>query len=105
MPDRIPIFRPPWARRRVTDRSAPETRERKAVYNSALWLALRQAYLAQHPLCEHCHRHGDLRLAVHVHHRIDLAHRPDLAYSVENLEALCLPCHSRETARRMHRCE
>lgn len=38
--------------------------------------------------------------ASQVHHKIDLAERPDLAYDLGNLEALCQGHHSGETMRR-----
>lgn len=77
--------------------------------NSKQWKTLRIAYLRQHPLCERCIREGKaagvpegyIRSAVDVHHRTPvetaktLAEMERLCYDWHNLEALCIPCHSR----------
>ena len=103
MPTRPGYLRPAHSRARPPmDRSGAETRERKATYNTSRWGALRAMYLAHNPLCEECQRHGEIVPAEQVHHRLDLSVRPDMAFDMANLEALCRPCHSRETARRVN---
>lgn len=78
----------------------PEDRaERKKLYNSKEWRALRLLKLGRDPLCEECLRRNIVEPGAHVHHLQSLAERPDLALSLGNLETLCVPCHSRETSR------
>lgn len=77
--------------------------------NDRRWKELRIAYLRQHPLCERCLREGKeagvpdgyITPAIDVHHRVPVetakttAEMERLAYDWNNLEALCIPCHSR----------
>jgi len=56
----------------------------------AAWQRCREAYVAEHPMCEVCGR--DLTRA--VHHVRSLADRPDLRLDSENLLAVCgEACH------------
>ena len=74
--------------------------------NSKRWKQLRMAYLQEHPLCERCYREGIeqrgkpyKRSAIDLHHKVPVesAHTiqemEQLAYDLNNLEALCIPCH------------
>ena len=77
--------------------------------NDRRWRELRIAYLREHPLCERCIREGQaagvpegyITPAIDVHHRVPvetaktLQEMERLAYDWNNLEALCIPCHSR----------
>ena len=77
--------------------------------NDRRWRELRIAYLREHPLCERCIREGKaagvpegyITPAIDVHHRVPvetaktMAEMERLAYDWNNLEALCIPCHSR----------
>ena len=77
--------------------------------NDRRWRELRIAYLREHPLCERCIREGKaagvpegyITPAIDVHHRMPvetaktLQEMERLAYDWNNLEALCIPCHSR----------
>jgi len=56
------------------------------------WSALSREIRQERPTCEHCHR----RRSRHVDH-IDGNH---LNNEAANLQALCVPCHSRKTAQR-----
>ena len=65
-------------------------------YNSTAWEKCRLAYIQSvFGLCEKCGRPG-----VIVHHKIYLSpsniNDPMITLSFENLELLCLPCHSNE---------
>lgn len=71
--------------------------EHHAIYSTKRWKRLRQMKLRADPLCEL--DEGCRRLAVEVHHREDVADRPDLAYEWGNLCSACKSCHSAETAR------
>jgi 5-methylcytosine-specific restriction protein A len=77
--------------------------------NDRRWRELRIAYLREHPLCERCIREGKaagvpegyITPSIDVHHRVPvetaktLQEMERLAYDWNNLEALCIPCHSR----------
>ena len=69
-------------------RRDPETNRR---YGAA-WRKIRAAYIAAHPLCEECQRAGRLTPAREVHHILPLSQGG--GHAVENLMALCTPCHS-----------
>ena len=61
------------------------------------WQKYRKAYLAQHPLCVECMKHGRYVPATDVDHI--KAHRgdKDLFWDPDNLQALCHSCHSKKT--------
>ncbi len=63
----------------------------------ARWRRLRGAFLAAHPICNECVKHKRITPAVDVHHRVARRKSPELAYSWDNLEALCHGCHSQKT--------
>lgn len=84
--------------RRETEAASPERREAWRWLASSRWLRLRAWYLARHPLCERCKLAGRIRPATEIHHKIPRREAPHLALRSSNLEALCKPCHSRETA-------
>ena len=95
-PPGMAVFRPP------PPPQPPADRERELFYKRAAWRRCRALKLARDPLCEACPRSGVARRepATQVHHKVDLAERPDLAYDLGNLEALCQRHHSSETMRR-----
>lgn len=73
---------------------------RSVQYNKLIqtekWHKIRNAYIKQQPLCERCRQN----LATEVHHikpLEDYTDRPEvmeqLAYDVNNLQALCHKCH------------
>lgn len=95
-PERSATHRP------KVDRVIPADRvERHRFYNRAAWRKCRAKKLRANPLCERCEAEGRLRDASQVHHKVDLAEAPELAYTLSNLESLCQECHSRETMRRI----
>ena len=61
------------------------------------WRKIRNRYIAAHPLCEHCQAAGLVTPAQEVHHILPLDHGG--THEESNLQALCKPCHSRQTAR------
>ena len=69
--------------------------------NSKRWKELRQWKLQQNPLCEICKSEGYIRSAIDVHHKIpcetarNVFEMEQLCFSVDNLQALCIPCHQR----------
>lgn len=74
------------------ERERTITRAGKATYNSKRWQMTRRAKLDRTPICERCNN----ELATEVHHRTAIADG-GAEYAMENLEALCKSCHSRET--------
>lgn len=74
--------------------------ERQKIYSTQQWKKLSKAYLMMHPLCEECLKAGKVTPAVHVHHIVsfmtasDELKRLELALDSNNLEALCVACHT-----------
>jgi 5-methylcytosine-specific restriction endonuclease McrA len=67
-------------------------------YNSTLWRKVRRAFIQSNPpeapgLCQDCLARGIQTQATEVHHRLDRRQFPDLALSMENLQACCHSCH------------
>lgn len=71
----------------------PATRKRYG----RTWKRVRDQYIAAHPLCEECQKHGKLVPAEEVHHIKPLSKGGTHASS--NLMSLCTSCHSSITAR------
>lgn len=46
--------------------------------------------------CQECKRRGKYSKGRNVHHIKELRDRPDLAYTLSNLETLCIQCHNLE---------
>lgn len=66
----------------------------KKFYNSKAWEKCREAYKQSvYGLCERCGQPGD-----EVHHKIHLSpnniNNPDVTLNWNNLELLCMSCHS-----------
>ena len=59
------------------------------------WRKLRALFLSANPFCEMCKQEGRLTDATEVHHIKPLSE--DGTNDIENLMALCKPCHSRIT--------
>ena len=70
-------------------------------YNGTRWRKVREVQLGRYPLCEQCRRQGRTVVAKHVHHIVPRKKMQELAYVLSNLESLCKPCHSKETAKEM----
>jgi HNH endonuclease len=103
MPRRIPYFKPPWNKppkgsRFLKVAGAPAGAaedERKKFYNGAAWRRTRKAFLGTNPICLRClEGKRGLVAATVVHHKVERLDDPDLAYDMNNLEALCASCHS-----------
>jgi len=94
MPVRAPIHRPIQFGARQHQPSREKTAARG--YSGA-WVRLRMMKLRADPVCQ---MPGCEQPATEVHHVIALADGGE--NTLGNLESLCKPCHSRETARRTH---
>ena len=64
----------------------------------AAWRKLRASILQAEPLCRRCAAEGRTRAAEEVHHQQPIAEAPARRLDPTNLEPLCKPCHSAETA-------
>ncbi|CDO38305.1 HNH endonuclease signature motif containing protein [Novosphingobium sp. KN65.2] len=74
-------------------------RNRAWPYNTAAWRRLREAHLSLEPECRHCALRGVLTMASHVDHITAISEGGLPFPSHDGLQSLCLPCHSRKTAR------
>jgi len=84
-----------YARRRKLD---PDQARADRLRTSGRWKRVRALKLAQDPLCEDCRERGVVRPAAQVHHLEPVVRRPELAFVMENLRSLCVPCHARREA-------
>ena len=69
----------------------------KRLYNSARWKRARLAFLASHPFCRYCLRHGRNTFAEVVDHIKPHKGNVTLFYDQNNWQALCKPCHDKKT--------
>ena len=89
---------------RQSARRVREKRRFEAVGSSAdrgygyRWQKLRNRYIAQHPYCVECLKHGKITLATDVDHIRPHRGDPRLLYDEKNLQSLCHSCHARKTA-------
>lgn len=64
------------------------------------WHKLRNAYISENPLCEHCDKRGKVVEADEVDHIIPFHGLSDpLRLDATNLQSLCRACHKRKTDR------
>lgn len=67
------------------------------LYNCHRWVKLRKGFLLKNPFCVICGRTGFVSKSTTVDHMVD--HKGDLTlfWDVDNMQALCTPCHNRKT--------
>ena len=70
-------------------------------YNSSRWRKLSKAYRRRHPLCVNCKENGKTTEAKHTDHKVSTEEGGAL-YDWNNLQSLCVSCHSRKTSEEMH---
>lgn len=95
------------ARKAVDDQAYNATQRKrgalavaKTIRSSARWQRVRALKLQHDPVCEdplQLHRDRTI-LARQVDHIIPLKHAPDQAFSMENLQSLCVYCHAQKSA-------
>lgn len=66
-------------------------------YNTKAWQQLREAKLAEEPLCEHCIRRGQVVPAKVVDHVIAIKAGGDPFPPLDKLASLCERCHNEKT--------
>ena len=94
---------------RMTNREQREAFA-KTFYKSISWKRCRKAYLDSVGwLCERCAKEGKIVPADHVHHKVRLTpeniNDPTVSLNHDNLEALCIDCHTQEHKPRRWRCD
>lgn len=67
-------------------------------YNTSRWQKLREAKLAETPLCEICARRGQIEEAVAVDHFTPISAGGSPFPELSGLLSLCLSCHNEKTA-------
>ena len=66
-------------------------------YNSRAWKGLRQHHITRNPLCKSCELEGLIVPADHVDHIIEIRDDWDKRLDSNNLQSLCISCHSKKT--------
>ena len=67
------------------------------LYNLKRWKDLRLRVLKNNPLCNMCKAQGRMMPANEIDHTIPHNDNPKLFWDLDNLNALCKPCHSLKT--------
>lgn len=75
-----------------------ETAAYHYLYTQRAWIDGRAVFLAIHPLCAECQKHGCLAAATVVDHIVPHRGDPALFYNQDNWQTLCKPCHDAKTA-------
>lgn len=88
---RTPPNHKPYVSRHVARERGEDHYE---LLNCKQWRKLREAFLAENPLCEVCGCGGGER-DLQVHHKVSRRERPDLAFEWDNLGTLCEVCHGK----------
>lgn len=65
----------------------------------ARWRKARKRFLAVHPFCQNCLKHGRYVKAVVVDHKIPHRGDPALFWDESNWQSLCKKCHDEKTGR------
>lgn len=95
-----------FCKRHASDADIPKYRERYDTHGGKSaakrgygrkWQKLRAWYIAGHPWCEECLKHGRFTKATDVDHIVPHKGDPVLLFDACNLQSLCHACHSRKT--------
>ncbi len=68
-------------------------------YATTAWRKLRGRFIEANPLCVHCLEIDRTEPATHVDHVVERRDDPSRELDWENLQSLCLSCHSSKTRR------
>lgn len=85
-------------RQRHAVRDAARDPADQAFYGSSRWQKLRQAVLADEPICRMCNE----AVATLVDHIKPRHEHPELEWDRQNLSPLCVCCHARKTSHETH---
>ena len=66
-------------------------------YGTSQWKKVREQYINQHPLCEHCEKRGYVVEGKEVDHIVEIEDGGDKT-NPDNLQTLCIRCHRKKTA-------
>lgn len=88
-------------KQRRQEADSRKDRATRALYDTQRWHRFRAAYLASHPLCvDPFGLHGDTPVLAKIVDHIQDHHGDErLAWDEDNLQGLCVSCHSTKTAR------
>ncbi len=70
-------------------------KEYSKFYSTIEWKRLRNLKLQMNPLCERCEKQGRTTIATIVHHIEEIREGGDRLPTLEELESICKPCHSK----------
>ncbi len=90
-----PSFLPTKAERDRYYNKAKRNRASTTFYHSKAWLGCREIKLSVNPYCELCLLGGVHTPATHVHHLLEITTHPHLSLDMDNMQSLCIGCHSR----------
>lgn len=106
MPSRPPLYDPLRASRHHLERAErrrrdadPHQRAIDRMRRGGRWKRVRALVLNHAPLCVYCENEGRATPATDVDHITPITLRPDLAYTLSNLQPLCKQHHASKSAR------
>lgn len=77
-------------------RNPEEMNQYKSYGSGVRWRKLRLVKLHKNPICENPFSIPDhLEAGQEVHHLKPVRQHPELAFDLQNLQTLCIPCHHR----------
>lgn len=71
----------------------------KELYKTSQWRKIRAIKIQKNPLCEICFKKGNQSISKNVDHIIDHKGNIKLFLDYKNLQALCVSCHRKKSAR------
>jgi len=85
-------------RRRTAEKRRAASRDDKAFFNSDRWQRLRAACLVRdYYVCQACGKPAGE--SAHADHKLPRETHPGLAWDLDNLQTLCVRCHTKKTNR------
>lgn len=99
MPERNKPLPKPW----LTEKKAQEGRtvDNSKFYQSHKWRLFRKRYLQLYPLCAICEASDKVNEAKVLDHVLAIR-QGGAAWSYENLQGLCVPCHAKKSGQEAH---
>ena len=73
-------------------------KDRQKIYNTKRWKQVRDTVRVRDCfMCQECKRNGIDTIGVECDHIVELSDDVSKAYDVDNVELLCVSCHSKKT--------